>query len=109
MKFLIAVVHTEDVDSLIESLTQKKYQATRIDSSGGFLKGKNATIFLGVDDKKVSDVLKIIKTNCKSRTEYVSPAPSLVEPGEFFMPTSVKVKIGGATVFILSIEKHQKL
>lgn len=109
MKLLIAIIHREDVDKLIETLTQKKYQATRIDSSGGFLKGKNATILLGVDDKKVSDVLKIIKQNCKSRTEYVSPAPPVVEPGEFFMPSSVEVKVGGATVFVLPIEKQERL
>lgn len=109
MKLLIAVVHHEDTDNLIQALTQKKYQATRIESSGGFLRDKNTTIFLGVDNKKVPDVLKIIKANCKSRTEYMSPAPSIVEPGEFFMPTSVKVKIGGATVFILNIEKQERL
>ena len=109
MKLLITIVHKEDIDKLVEALTQKKYQATRIDSSGGFLKGKNATIFLGVENKKVPDALKIIKQNCKSRTEYVSPAPPVVEPGEFFMPSSVKVKVGGATVFILPIEKQERL
>ncbi len=109
MKLLIAIVHREDADSLIEGLTQKKYQATRIDSSGGFLKGKNATIFLGIEGKKVSDVLKVIRQNCKSRTEYVSPAPPVVEPGEFFMPSSVEIKVGGATVFILPVEKQERL
>jgi uncharacterized protein YaaQ len=109
MKLLTVIVHREDVDNLIEALTQKKYQATRIDSSGGFLKGKNAIVLLGVENKKVSDVLKLIKKNCKSRTEYISPAPSLVEPGEFFMPSPVEVKVGGATVFILKVEKCERL
>ena len=109
MKFIVAIIHSEDAENLIDILTQKKYQATRIDSFGGFLKGKNVTIFLGVEHKKVKDVLKIIKANCKSRTEYVSPAPSIVEPGEFFMPTSVEVKMGGATVFILSVEQYKRL
>jgi len=109
MKLLIAVVHQEDADNLIEALIKKKYQATRIESSGGFLKSKNVTIFLGVEDKKVAEVLKIIKTNCKARNEYLSPAPPVVEPGEFFMPTSIKVKVGGATVFILPVESFKKL
>lgn len=109
MKLLIAVVHKEDTDELIETLTQKKYPATCLESSGGFLKNKNTTIFLGIEDKKIPDVLSIIKKICKSRKEYVSPAPAVIEPGEFLMPSSVEVKVGGATVFILNIEKCEKL
>jgi uncharacterized protein YaaQ len=109
MKLLIAIVHKEDADNLINALTQKKYHATFIESSGGFLKNKNTTIFLGIDNKKVPDVLGVIKKNCKSRKEYVSPAPAVIEPGEFLMPSSVEVRVGGATVFILNIEKCERL
>lgn len=109
MKLLIAIIHPEDASNLISELNENKFPATEIETKGSFLKTKNVTIFLGVEDKKVDDVLKIIRKNCKSRTEYISPAPSLTEPGEFIMPTSVKVKIGGATVFILPVEDFKKL
>lgn len=109
MKLLIAIVHPEDADNLIEALKQQKHQVTRLESWGGFLKNKNVTLLLGLKENKVAEVLKIIKSNCRSRTEYISPAPSVAEPGEFFLPTSVKVKVGGATVFILNIERYERL
>ena len=109
MKLLITIVHQEDAENLINELIQKKYPLTKMESSGGFLKGKNITILIAVDDKKVKDVLKVIKENCNERTEYITPAPAVADPGEFLMPTPVKIQVGGATVFIIKIESCEKL
>jgi len=32
-----------------------------------------------------------------------------VEPGEFFMPYPVEVQVGGATVFVLPVERFERL
>jgi uncharacterized protein YaaQ len=39
----------------------------------------------------------------------MTPMPPMVEPGEFFMPYPVEVQVGGATVFVVDVEKFEKL
>lgn len=109
MKLIFAIVHKEDAGNLVDALIQEKYQVTKLDSTGGFLREKNATIMLGVDDKKVEDCLKVIKKNCQARTEYITPAPSGAEPGELFVPNPVEVKVGGATVFIVKVDDFKQI
>ena len=56
---------------LVDGLLEKEYRATRLHSSGGFLKQSNATIVLGVEDDRIDDVMAIIAEHCTSRTQVV--------------------------------------
>ena len=109
MKLVTAIVHNEDAATLVDALLEKEYRATRVNSSGGFLKQSNATIVLGVEDDRVEDVMAIIAEHCTSRTQVVNPMPPIMEPGEFYMPYPVEVEVGGATVFVLPVERFERL
>ena len=43
-----------------------------------------------------------------SRTQVVNPMPPIMEPGEFFMPYPLEVEVGGATVFVLPVERFER-
>ena len=109
MKLVIAVVHNEDSRVLIDALLAHEYRATWLHSSGGFFKQSNATILLGVDDAKVEEVVALVRENCHSRTQTVSPIPPIMEPGEFFMPYPLEVEVGGAVVFVLPVERLERI
>ena len=109
MKLIVAIVHNEDAGVLVDALLEHEYRATRLHSSGGFLKQSNASIILGVEDEQVEDALAIVRDNCTSRTQVVNPMPPIMEPGEFFMPYPLEVEVGGATVFIVPIERFERL
>ena len=109
MKLIVAIIHNEDAGALVDGLLEKEYRATRLHSSGGFLKQGNATIILGVEDDQVDDVLAIISANCHSRKQFVNPMPPIMEPGEFFMPYPLEVEVGGATVFVLPVDRFERL
>jgi uncharacterized protein YaaQ len=109
VRLVVAVVNHEDAGALVDALLEKEYRATRLHSSGGFLKQSNATIILGVDEAAVDDVVEIISANCKSRTQVVNPMPPIMEPGEFFMPYPLEVEVGGATVFVMPVERYERL
>ena len=109
MKLVTAIVHNEDAANLVDALLEGEYRATRLHSSGGFLKQGNATILVGVDDDKVDAVLQLISANCQSRRQFVNPMPPIMEPGEFYMPYPVEVEVGGATVFVLPVERFERL
>ena len=109
VRLVVAVVHNEDAGALVDALLDREYRATRLHSSGGFLKQSNATIILGVEDDAVDAVLGIIRDACKARTQVVNPMPPIMEPGEFFMPYPLEVEVGGATVFIVPVERFERL
>ncbi|MDA8237024.1 MAG: cyclic-di-AMP receptor [Chloroflexi bacterium] len=109
MKLLVAIVHPEDAGPLVDALLDREFRATRLHSSGGFLKQSNATVLLGVEDDAVEEALGIVRENCHSRTQLVNPMPPILEPGEFFLPYPLEVEVGGATVFVLPVERFEKL
>jgi uncharacterized protein YaaQ len=109
VKLIVAVVHNEDARVLIDALLAKQHRATWLHSSGGFLKQSNATILLGVEDDVVPEILELIRANCHSRTQTVSPIPPIMEPGEFFMPYPLEVEVGGAVVFVMPVEHFERI
>jgi uncharacterized protein YaaQ len=109
VKLVVAIVHNEDAGALVDALLDKEFRATRLHSSGGFLKQSNATIILGVEDDSIDAVLEIIRETCHARTQVVNPMPPIMEPGEFFMPYPLEVEVGGATVFVLPVERFERL
>jgi uncharacterized protein YaaQ len=109
VKLVVAIVHNEDAGALVDALLDREYRATRLQSSGGFLKQSNATIVVGVEEAQVDEVIDIVRDTCTSRTQVVNPLPPIMEPGEFFMPYPLEVEVGGATVFVLPIERTERL
>jgi uncharacterized protein YaaQ len=109
MKLVVAVVHNEDAGVLVDALLEREFRATRLHSSGGFLKQTNATVMLGVEDDQVDAVLDIVRESCRARTQIVNPMPPIMEPGEFFMPYPLEVEVGGATVFVLPVDRYERL
>lgn len=108
MKLLLVVVQDSDVNILMEELVDKGFRVTKLASSGGFLKTGNTTIFMGVDDDKLDECIKIIETNCKKRnttTAMVNPSMQ----GAMFQTFPVEVEVGGATVFILNVDQFLKI
>ena len=108
MKLIMSIINSDDQGRLVDALTQAGYRATTISTTGGFLRQGNATIFVGTDDEKVADVLKLIKENCHTRTQYINPLPPVMEPGEMYIPTPVDVQVGGATVFVLDVAGFER-
>ena len=76
-------------------------------STGGFLRRGNATIFSGVDAADLDGVLQIIRTQCQARSEFV-PAQALPFPESIYPAEPVQVRVGGAIVFVLPVERFEK-
>ena len=105
----MAVVQNEDAGPLVAALLERDFRATRLHSSGGFLKQTNATVMVGVAEEQLDDVLAVIRENCHARTQLVNPIPPIMEPGELYMPYPLEVEVGGAMVFVLPVERVERL
>ena len=108
MKLIVSIVNSDDARRLTDALMREGYRATTISTTGGFLRQGNATILIGTEDEKVDVVLEVIRSNCRTRTQYVSPLPPVMESGELYMPSPVEVQIGGAVVFVLSVDRAER-
>jgi len=107
MKLIIAFVSNEDCQLLMKALVKHKYFVTKLTSSGGFLRKGNATLIIGAEVDRIDDIISIISDYSKTRKELV-PASIINEFGA--MPSlPFEVTVGGATLFIVDVEKFIKL
>jgi uncharacterized protein YaaQ len=106
-KLVIVITDDDEADRLIEKLVERGYPATKVSSTGGFLRKGSATILSGVDSDDVDLVLGIIRTECQARTEYV-PAQATPFPDTALPREPVPVRVGGAICFVLPVERFLK-
>lgn len=108
MKIIIAVIQDKDSSRLLNALVKNNFRATKLASTGGFLKSGNTTFMIGTEDNRVDQALQIIKDNCKHREQLVAPVSPLGGNADSYVPYPVEVEVGGATVFVLPVEQfHQ--
>lgn len=105
MKLVVAVVQDKDSNRLSDDLTKHQVSATKLASTGGFLRSGNTTFLIGVDDTSVPKVLDIIRDNCRARKQMVTPISPLGGNADSYIPYPIEVEVGGATVFVLPIEQ----
>jgi len=109
MKAIIAVVQGQDTSKVGQALRQKGIAFTMVDSTGGFLRERNVTFLIAVADEIFQTVMDMLSDNSHTRTEYVSSYPSAFDPVEFYMPRPIEVQVGGATVWVLDVERYEAL
>lgn len=60
-KVILAIVSSENADSVTNTLVAHQYLVTRISSMGGFLRRGNVTLIVGVDEGSLESVLEVIR------------------------------------------------
>lgn len=109
MKLIIAVVQDDDVTDLIDLLTDASFRVTKLATTGGFLKSGNTTLMIGVEEEKVDKVINTIEEICKTRKQVVTAPSPIAGSTGIYVPYPVEVEVGGATVFVLDVDKFLKI
>ncbi len=108
MKLIVAIVQAYDTDPLLRNVTSAGFRVTRIQSTGGFLRAGNSTVFMGVEDDRVRECLEVVRVSARSRVDVV---PDDLE-AEIFELTGADVHtvaLGGAVVFVLPISRFERI
>ena len=111
MKLIIAVVQDEDSSRLLSALMQQGFGVTKLATTGGFLKAGNTTLLLGVDDSRQDEAISVIESVCKSRKQVSTAISTMVSGmthGEY-SAFPIEVTVGGATLFVLSVDQFMKV
>ncbi len=66
MRLVIAVVERRAGAAVLDRLRAAGFAATRLASTGGFLQRGNLTLFAGVEDERVDEVLTVLRGERRS-------------------------------------------
>ncbi len=110
MKFCIVIVPAGDGDRLLNRMAEHKFPATRVGSTGGFLKRGSATVFSGVPAERVPELVSLLHHEFPEVTERM-PAASLPFMDDLDTPSSamVDVRVGGAVLFVLPLDRMERV
>jgi uncharacterized protein YaaQ len=108
-KLCVIVVSNADADPLMHALVQQDIQATKVSSSGGFLRRGNATVFTGVPADRVDEVVEIVRRECHARRELVPIEALPFDPTGGLGIEPLEVRAGGATVFVVDISRYERV
>lgn len=109
---IVAVVRDEYAGNLTDLLTQKGFGATKLASTGGFLKAGNTTFLIGVAPTQLDEVMGLIRSVCRGKESanrdamYAEGAAAAagVAPN-----TPAQLSVAGATVFVLDVARMVKV
>ncbi len=108
MKLILAVVNSKDRQAVLDALVEGGYNFTEIASTGGFLREGNATILLGTEAGQVEGVVRLIGAHARSREQFVNVVAPTIEPAAATLSSPIEIKVGGAIVFILNVERVER-
>ncbi|MBQ9879997.1 MAG: cyclic-di-AMP receptor [Clostridia bacterium] len=107
MKLIIAIVNNDDSAVVSSALTKESFSVTKLSTTGGFLQVGNTTFLIGAQDSEVGRAKEIIRKYSMTRTHTALTTDSFgkgLRDGDL----AKEVKVGGATVFVLSVDEAEK-
>ena len=108
MKLVIAIVQDEDASRLINSLMDEGFGVTTLATTGGFLKSGNTTLLAGVEDDRLQTCMGIIEKVCKSRKQIATSPITMGGTAGMYASFPIEVTVGGATVFVMTVDQFVK-
>lgn len=108
MKLVITIIHDRDKTKISEMLVRSNFKFTKLASTGGFLREGNVTFLIGIEEARLDELMNLIKDSCQTREQYAAFIPPDAGPVGVFMPSAVKVLVGGAVTFVVDAERFER-
>ena len=104
----VIVAAPSDANRLMDELVSHGMGATRIGSTGGFLRRGSMTLISGIRADQIDDLRTAMRETCRARVENV-PAQTLPFMGEAALDGhAVEVRVGGAMLFVLPLTHFER-
>lgn len=106
-RMAITIIDGGQSKELIKALNRDGFPVTVLDAVGGFLHEAVVTLIVGLPHNRLSRFFALVREKCPSRIRYVPMGVELsLSPG---YPMMIEARVGGATVFILPVERFAQL
>jgi len=109
VKLVMVIVQDKDAVHLLEGLLARGLRATKLASTGGFLREGNTTLMIGVEDERLDELIGVVRSTCRAREQLVTPLAPLSGATESYVPYPVEVQVGGATLFVMTVDRFEKV
>lgn len=108
MKLIFAIIQADDSDNVIDILNQNGFMVTKLSSTGGFLRKGNVTLMIGTAEEKVNPLIRIFRDECGKRQQMMYSVPFSESP-MLANNSMVPIEVGGATIFVIDVERFEKV
>lgn len=112
MKMIYAIIDDSDKNTVTDELTKQHFSVSILHSTGGFLRKGNATLLIGTEAEKVDEVISILKKECGQRKQLIHNAPYIpvgCSGVNSYSAIPVQIDAGGATIFVVDVERFEKV
>lgn len=99
---VMAVMPRDQAERVLQALVAADHTATYVATRGGMLRQAQMTLFIAVEGEDLERVLGVVEDTCRSEAVIEEP-----EGDERPAPMPVKPRLGGAVVFVWSIERSE--
>ncbi len=108
MKLILAIVHNDDGNKVLSQLNEAGFRVTKLATTGGFLRAGNMTLLVGTEEERMEEAIEIFKERCHTRKHIVTTPVSVGIAG-MYTPQPMGIEIGGATIFVLDVDRFEKI
>jgi uncharacterized protein YaaQ len=105
-RLMTVVVQGQDADAAMRALKKAGIKVSHMASTGGFLGRRSATLLIGLVTGQEETIVNILRQNCRTRVEYVTIP---LEGSPLPLPAPTPITVGGATIFLLNVERYEEV
>lgn len=109
MKLIMAIIHERDKQKASDALLQAGHKFTIIASTGGFLRDGNTTFLIGAEDDQLDDAISTLSSCCSAREQFVNQPPPDAMGAGGMLANPVRIKVGGAVIFVVDVERFESV
>lgn len=104
MKLVIVITSNKDADNVVDKLAKSNFRATKISTTGQFLADGHSCIFIGVEDERANDAVKVLESSVTKRVVKSRGVQSTLTGTLLQQP--VDVEEFGGVAFIVDVEDY---
>jgi uncharacterized protein YaaQ len=108
VKLFFGVVQSADAEGVAETLVEQGFRFTRIETAGGFLREGNVTFMVGVEERRLGELLGSFRRGATTRVQ-IANQPQQQDMQESGFPFPFEIQVGGATVLMLDVDRVEPL
>jgi len=106
-QLVIATVAGAQAGVLTDMLVRDGFYVTQLDSSGGILREATVSLLVDLDQERLPSLLEHVHECCPTYRRFI---PAHVEaPLLEIQPMMIEAEMGGATVYVLDVERFEQL
>ncbi len=106
-RMAIAIVDGSQARRLLDALREADFRVTVVDAIGGFFHEAMVTLIVGMEHERLDAFFRIVEAHCPRRRRYVSL--NVVPSAPPAAPMMIEASVGGATVFVVPVERFVQL